>query len=523
MYSSSTDPRALSRLTGLALLCLLLACSSKQPPPSRPSRPVPVVAVEKVLKKPVVHQIEVIGELQPQEDTLVPTKVSGVVLKILFQEGDRVSPGAALVEIEPTEYRASADRARAAVSIAKADILVKQSLAVAAAARIAEAMAQQADTQAKLASAELAVKLAEADVDVAEAVCDVGQTGLARAKAFQAETGARLKAAQTMLGLSKDTLDRKTALRKDGYATEEVFLQAKAEFESAQARLDEAQAAIESAQAGFQQAQAEVAVSQAKVEPARKRVAQAQSQVAQAKIQLDLAQARIEEAEAQRHAAQAEIERSRAALEQAASELSLAEWALANTIVRTVIGGQLIERKISTGEWAESDTAVARIVDNRTLKVKFVLSAAEAAQVSPGMPVRFTVSSHPDREFQGTIFFVSDHADPATRTVEVKARFENSEHLLRSGTFCRVQVDAKSRADALVVSETAVLPTEGGFIAFVLDGDSVLRREVQLGLRSRGIVEVLQGLRENEEVIVRGAHSVSQGMKVQVARESPVR
>ncbi|MBI2194396.1 MAG: efflux RND transporter periplasmic adaptor subunit [Planctomycetes bacterium] len=509
--------RERARARALILPALVLAgCAKSESPAPRPARPVPLVVVQTVAKKPAVHRLEAVGDLRPNEDALVPTKVSGVILKVLFQEGDRVQPGAVLVEIDPTDYRLSAGRAKAAVSLARSDVSVKESLAAAAAARGSEARAQLASAEAQVASAELAVTLAEAEVTVVEASLAADQTGLTRAQAFQAEAEARQKGAQAASALAADTLERKAALRKDGYLTEEVYLAAKADSESAQARLEEAHAAVESARVGIQQAGAQVSVSEAKRETARKRVLQARSQAAQARIQVDLMKARVEEAQAQHQAAQGEIGRSRAAVEQAEADLALAEQALAETQVRTAVGGTIVARTSSAGEWAKDDTTVARIVDNRTLKVRFTLPEGDAAMVRPGMTVRFTIDSHPGREFEATVFFVSEHADPSSRTVEVMAKLDNAAMGLRSGIFCRVLMDAPSLEDTMIVPETAVLPTESGFVAFVLDGDAVMKRDVHLGLRSRGTVEVIRGLEEGETLVVRGAHSLTHGIKVRV-------
>jgi multidrug efflux system membrane fusion protein len=391
---------------------------------------------------------------------------------------------------------------------------------------VTEAKARVTAAEAEVVSAGAAVKQAKADIVVAEAHLSASNTGLAGAQAGRTQAQARVKAAEAGLKLAKDGLDRKTALKKDGFATEEDFLAAQVGHEAALAALEEAKAGLEVAEAACQDAEARVTVSKAQMGQAGQKFEQAESHLVQANAQVALATAGIAGAESQSEAAGADTGRAEAAVREAEAGFGLAQDKLDKAKVKAGIEGKVVARHVSTGEWVNPGSPIARIVDDRTLKVRFTLPESEAGRVAVGMPARFSVKSYPGKTFEASIFFVSAQGDPSTRAVEVKARFKNDKGELRAGGYCRVAVGVATSPDSLVVPETAVLPTEEGFVAYVLDGEVARKRSVKPGLRSRGNVEVLDGLKAGETLVVRGAHSLADGMKVKVtaaagAQETP--
>ncbi len=91
---------------------------------------------------------------------------------------------------------------------------------------------------------------------------------------------------------------------------------------------------------------------------------------------------------------------------------------------------------------------------------------------------------------------------------------------LRPGTFVEVEVPVGGVAAAAVIPQTAIRPSEHGFLAFVVDGDVARERVLELGLRTAdGDVEVRRGLAVGELLVVRGAEALRDGAKVDL--ESP--
>jgi multidrug efflux system membrane fusion protein len=126
------------------------------------------------------------------------------------------------------------------------------------------------------------------------------------------------------------------------------------------------------------------------------------------------------------------------------------------------------------------------------------------------------VSALGTRDFMARIYHVGQVADPVSRQVEVLAWVRNP-GVLKPGFFAEVSLPGASRSEALVVPEGAVLASEQGFIAYVVDGGSVHEKPIQLGLRTGdGLVEILDGLTRGETVVVEGSDRLADGSPVRV-------
>jgi RND family efflux transporter MFP subunit len=213
------------------------------------------------------------------------------------------------------------------------------------------------------------------------------------------------------------------------------------------------------------------------------------------------------------------LERARAEEARTKADLDLSVKNREDARVKSPFSGIINARLVSTGEYVRPETPIATIADVRTLKLRFTIPEVDADRVTIGRPVTFTVRAYPDREFTGTVFFISTIADPATRVVEVKARTDNPEGLLKPGFFASVRLQAALHRAAVMVPEEAIIPTEVGFVTFIVVDGKARQRKVEIGLRDGGEVEILKGLAAGESLVVRGGHVLTDGMTVEVSQE----
>jgi len=132
--------------------------------------------------------------------------------------------------------------------------------------------------------------------------------------------------------------------------------------------------------------------------------------------------------------------------------------------------------------------------------------------------VTFRVKSMPGKEFTAQLYHVGESADPNTRMVECLAWVDSRDRDLRPGSFADVTVVVEEKKGSVVVPQTAVLPTDRGFVAYVLKGeDEVEERRIRVGLyTSEGDVEILEGLQAGERLVVRGASLLNPASRVAV-------
>ncbi len=190
--------------------------------------------------------------------------------------------------------------------------------------------------------------------------------------------------------------------------------------------------------------------------------------------------------------------------------------------VRAPAAGVVQSRDVSTGAYAQPGTLLATLARREPLLVRFEVAETEAARVVDGAVVTFTVEGD-ERAWEAKVTYVAEVADTRTRLVRVTAEVTSPERAaLRAGAYAQVRIPVGGRADAPVIPELAIRPSERGFLVFVVerDGEAAVAREriVELGLRTAdGMVEVKRGLTPGVALVVRGAEALRDGAKVKVA------
>ncbi len=206
---------------------------------------------------------------------------------------------------------------------------------------------------------------------------------------------------------------------------------------------------------------------------------------------------------------------------QARSALDQAELNLRDAFVRAPVGGRIETRTVQTGQYVQPGTVLATLVRRDPLLLRFQVPAPEARGLGTGREARFTVAGEAG-SFTARLTHVAGSADAATRMVAVTAEIDDPRRaILKPGAFAEVTVPVGGTAHAAVVPQTAVRPSERGFLAFVVEGgDTARERVLTLGLRTAdGFVEVRKGLALGEKLVVRGAEALRDGFKVKVEKE----
>ncbi|HET6343371.1 MAG TPA: efflux RND transporter periplasmic adaptor subunit, partial [Myxococcota bacterium] len=122
------------------------------------------------------------------------------------------------------------------------------------------------------------------------------------------------------------------------------------------------------------------------------------------------------------------------------------------------------------------------------------------------------------QDFTATIIHVAASANEASRMVPVVARIDSrGVDGLRAGAFAQVTVPLRMAREAPVIPDSAVRPSEKGFLAYVVEDGKVTERRLTLGLRTGdGHVEVRDGLQVGETLVVRGVEALRDGAAVRL-------
>lgn len=246
-------------------------------------------------------------------------------------------------------------------------------------------------------------------------------------------------------------------------------------------------------------------------------------------VELDSAQARADLAGAEAAAAESasQVKRSKellstqalsaaqfdqleAAMKSNEARVAAARSRLSDTVIRAPFDGRVGLRRVSVGSLVNPGTVITTLDDITVIKVDFAVPENFLASLRTGLSVSATSAAFPGRRFDGTVASVDSRVDPVTRSITVRAIVPNADHALKPGMFLSVRL-ARDERNALMVPEAALVPEQSRQFLYVVEDGRAHRREVRIGRREPGKVEVLSGLESGETVIVEGTQKVREG------------
>lgn len=176
--------------------------------------------------------------------------------------------------------------------------------------------------------------------------------------------------------------------------------------------------------------------------------------------------------------------------------------------------GRVIARDLTKGELVETTHKLFVVADLSKVWVVANVSEKDVSYVQratavPNQPVGVYVAAYPDDVFQGTVVYVGDVLDTATRTMQVRLTLDNSTGRLKPEMFATIRVSSEAAPDVLVVPEAAVQNDQSSSFVFVQQEPGVFEaRTIRLGDKNGTFAEVLEGLREGEAVVKEGAFTL---------------
>jgi membrane fusion protein (multidrug efflux system) len=202
--------------------------------------------------------------------------------------------------------------------------------------------------------------------------------------------------------------------------------------------------------------------------------------------------------------------------ETARARLAAIESRLADRLIKAPFDGVVGLRDVSVGALVQPGDLITTLDDDQVMKLEFPVSATYLKVLHSGLEVVATSRAFAGHTFTGTVKSVNSRIDPATRSIRVRALLPNPERLLKPGMLMYVEL-LKDPRTALVIPEEALLPLGEQQFVFVVAADhTVEKRELRIGGRRPGLVEVVEGLTANEQVITHGQERVSPGQSVTI-------
>ena len=181
--------------------------------------------------------------------------------------------------------------------------------------------------------------------------------------------------------------------------------------------------------------------------------------------------------------------------------------------IRSPIDGVIIARRISVGQVVDTGFVAFDISNLSTVWVTAAVNQQDLSLMHQGAAADVVTAGYPNQVFHGRIAMIGDTLDPQTRTVPVRVIVPNPGTRLRPGMFASARIAEPATRDAVFVPEDALQNINGMAVVFITwDGTSFQARTVNVGTRSMGKAEIVEGLQPGDRIVINGAFMVKSEM-----------
>lgn len=203
-------------------------------------------------------------------------------------------------------------------------------------------------------------------------------------------------------------------------------------------------------------------------------------------------------------------------LEALRATYDMARLNLSYTEIRAPIDGVVAERRIKVGNTVTPNQELFNVTDPDPLVLYVHVPERELRKLSVGQPADIQVDAVPGTRFVGRITIISPVVDPETATFRTKLEVSDPTGQLRPGMFARVNIAYERRSGALQIPRGALVDSEGEPSVFVITAGKAEPRRIRTGLANGGLIEVVAGLKGDEQVVVVGQGALKQGTAVRI-------
>jgi membrane fusion protein (multidrug efflux system) len=242
------------------------------------------------------------------------------------------------------------------------------------------------------------------------------------------------------------------------------------------------------------------------------------AELAQARANLTLAQThyrRAVELQGKGFVSQKARDESASSLKVQEAAVALAQARLDKMTITAPFSGIAGLRSVSVGDYVSQGQDLAPLEAIDPLKVDFRVPEMYLNKVGVGQQLTLRMDALPGEDRPGLVYAVSPLVDAGGRSILLRATVANRDAVLRPGMFARVQLQF-AQDQALVVPEAALTPSgQAQYVYRVRDGVAE-RRAVTIGERREGLVEILTGVGEGDQLVVAGLQRVTDGAPVQI-------
>ena len=219
---------------------------------------------------------------------------------------------------------------------------------------------------------------------------------------------------------------------------------------------------------------------------------------------------------------QSELDQAEANLKQADANTDNIRATINKKTIRAPFAGRLGIRLVNLGEQLDVGKGIVSLQALTPVYVDFSLPQQNLSQLATGLVVQVTCDAYPDKQFEGKLTAINPDLNAVTRSVQLRATFENADQLLRPGMFVRAAVVLPQTQPLLAVPATAILSAPYGDAVYVIEEKTVngatnltvQQKFVRTGRAHGDFISVVSGLNAGDRVVTAGLFKLRNGVSV---------
>ena len=195
------------------------------------------------------------------------------------------------------------------------------------------------------------------------------------------------------------------------------------------------------------------------------------------------------------------------------ADINLIKANISQTELRAPFDGIVGLRYVSEGSFANASTKIAKLIKISPIKIEFSISEKYASEIKIGYPITFTIVGN-DKVFSASVYAIDPKIDLDTRTVLLRALYQNKNEELRPGTFASVTLELSKIDNAIAIPTEALIPQMDGEQVFIYKGGKASSVKVNTGLRTESHIQITDGLKFGDTLITSGIMQLRQNLPV---------
>jgi membrane fusion protein (multidrug efflux system) len=219
-------------------------------------------------------------------------------------------------------------------------------------------------------------------------------------------------------------------------------------------------------------------------------------------------------------APKATAEQYQSAYEQAKANLAANQARAGDRTIRAPFSGVVGLSDAAPGMLINPGATIATLDDVSVIRVDFPVAERFLGLLKEGLPITATTDAYPDRVFTGNVAKLDTRLDPSSRSLIARAEFSNADGRLRPGMLMHVAIKQDQRTSPSVLESAVAFEGQAVYVLAIEPGPkglTAIRRDVKIGVRQAGYIEILSGLEVGDQVMAEGLNRVQSGARVVIS------